>query len=676
MFLTLTVSINPTPILHNTMNFQKISQNNLSTTTVDPEEIVRRQKLEKRAKKKRKLDSPAFYIGTDYEGERLDGTVIVIPKLETVKQLAEARTKLSPSQLKGLVELQTTRRPRLDMHGTKDADGNRLVFLVGLDSPKGEPCWYAKHEDETLVPVEDCEHLYESDTTYNENDERQRNAKERNAQAISAAARRLVSSFTEILRKDFWIGRATSVDDHLVFVCLNNEGVLTLMDINYTKGAANKLRDTDVYTLLETWANQVGLSYDVYKQKIVTKDGTLDEITRNALHLQLGRSYCFQVPAAPVKAALPQLANKTPINSLTEEMRDLEQQVMRGDLELVDHRTVATGFLKVEGTDDEKELYDAMMATWIEGMVMRALYPGANFRYCLILTGPQQCGKTAFFSILATKEHMTPLQNLNSSETSHTSISHSDIQRRLSTNNVAVINEIGSVFRRIDSELFKDFLDSTTVEFTPKYMNESIRQFRTAVFCGTNNSDEILVDETGSTRFWFIPAGVTRQDQLDFTKLTESRNGIVASALMAVLEKVAEDPSVVDSLGLSKEHQDLSERLNSDRAKFNAFTELVETAACLPTKITDNSIDTPMKQFITLKELEHDGQLTRDQLSNRHVMSDIRSALATLGYEPIGRKQCPKTDKTSPGKHHVYSLNKEPWDRDKFIAEREGKGDF
>lgn len=654
------------------MDMKYMGENNLAPALEGADLI----KPKKGRKKKKVLDSPAFYIGTDYEKDKVDGQTIGIESLETVKHLAVATSKLMPTQLKGLYELQTSKRPRLDFHGTKDAEGNQRLFLVGTDAPNGELGWYCKQPDGTLVAATDSSDLYEAEDTYNENDERQRNAKERNAQAICAAARRLVSSYSDVLRSKFFVGRAQDVDDHKVFVCLNNEGVLTLMDINYTKGAANKLHDSDAYALLETWANQVGLSYDVYKQKVVTRDGVLDEISRNALHLELSRLYRFQIPAAPVRAALPHLAHKTPINSLTEEMRDLEQQVLRGDIELVDHRTIATEFLSVTGSAQDQMLYNSMLATWIEGMVMRALYPGANFRYCLILTGPQQCGKTAFFQILATKEHMTPLQNLNSSETSHSSISHSDIQRRLSTNNVAVINEIGAAFRRLDTELFKDFLDSTTVEFTPKYMNESIRQFRTAVFCGTNNSDDILCDDTGSTRFWFVPVGVTRQEPLDFTRLTESRNGIVASALMSVLEKVAEDPNIVDSLGLSSEEQDRSEQLNRERAKYNPYTEVVEECAYLPMTVSGQLIETPLRQFVTLKEIENRGDLTREQLSNRFVMQDIKSALARLGYESIGRKSCPKTDMTEKGKCHVFSLNKVEWDADKFIEERRHKGDF
>ena len=650
-----------------------MSENNLAPA-LEGSELV---KPKKGRKKKKALESPAFYIGTDYEADKLDGRTVEIPALASVKELAVARSKLKPKQLRGLLELQTTKRPRMDLHGTKDAEGNQRLFLVGADAPEGELGWYLQQPDGTLVAATDCDNLYETEDTYNENDERQRNAKERNAQAISAAARRLVSSYAEVLRKQFFVARAQNVDDHLVFVCLTNEGVLTLMDINYTKAAANKLRDSDAYALLETWANQVGLSYDVYKQQIVTRDGVLNEVARNALHLELSRLYRFQISPGPVRAALPHLANQTPINSLTEEMRDLERQALRGEIELVDHKTVASEFLKVEGTPEQIALYDEMLGTWIEGLVMRALYPGANFRYCLILTGPQQCGKTAFFQILATKEHMTPLQNLNSSETSHTSISHSDIQRRLSTNNVAVINEIGSAFRRLDTELFKDFLDSTTVEFTPKYMNDSVRQFRTAVFCGTNNSDDILCDDTGSTRFWFVPVGVTRQDPLDFTRLTESRNGIIASALMSVLKKVAEDPTVVDSLGLSPAHQDLSEQLNRERAKYNPYVEVVEQCAYPPLRVTGSLVEAPMRQFVTLKEIEIAGEFTREQLHNRHVMDDLKSALARLGYEPIGRRTCPATAKQGKsGKHHVYSLNKEPWDSEKYVEERSDISDY
>ena len=650
------------------MDMSYIGKNNLAHALEEPELV----KPKRGRKKKKALDSPAFYIGTDYEKEKIDGKIIGIDELESVTHLAISTSKLMPTQLKGLHELQTTQRPRLDFHGTTDAEGNQLLFLVGTDAPNGVMGWYSKQSDGTLVTTTDLSNLYETEDTYNENDERQRNAKERNAQAIAAAARRLVSSYSDVLRSKFFVGRAQDVDDHKVFVCLNNEGVLTLMDINYTKGAANKLHDSDAFALLETWANQVGLSYDVYKQKIVTRDGVLDEISRNALHLELSRRYRFQIPAAPVRAALPHLAHKTPINSLTEEMRDLEQQVTRGDIKLVDHRALATEFLRVSGSEQDKQLYNSMLATWVEGMVMRALYPGANFRYCLILTGPQQCGKTAFFQILATKEHMTALQNLNSSETSHQSISHSDVQRRLSTNNVAVINEIGAAFRRLDTELFKDFLDSTTVEFTPKYMNESIRQFRTAVFCGTNNSDDILCDDTGSTRFWFVPVGVTRQAPLDFTRLTESRSGIVASALMSVLAKVAEDPNIVDSLGLSAGEQDLSERLNQERAKFNPYIEVIEDCANQPLQIKDGLVEAPLRQFITLKEIESKADLSREQLSNRFVMGDIKSALARLGYESIGRKSCPLTKDTERGKFHVFSLNKGVWDVEIYAEERGG----
>lgn len=611
---------------------------------------------------------PAMFVDTVFESEHYASPVVIHKDRLTPKELLEETSMVRPKCLEGMVEMQTTKRPRLDLEGTETSEGGIRQFLIGPESPEGKPGWYRRMPNGTLHP-DNSDGLYETESTYNLKDERQRDAKERNNHAIAAKVRQLVAKSGYILRKNFYLGRPFQVGKHMVFVGINPRGILTVLPIDYTQTGARKLQDKDVYRVLETWGNLVGLCFDTYKQRICTEEGELKEQKRNALHQVLGNQWNINIPKDSVKTALPALAHLTQINSLTQEMVDLETAYKEGRLQAVDHRTLATDYLRVKGTDEEISLYNKMLEIWVEGMVVRALFPGANFRYCLILTGAQQSGKTAFFSYLATAEHLTTLKGLNASDTSSSSITHNDIQRRLSTNNVACINEIGSVFRRIDPEDFKDFLDATTVEFTPKYMNDAVKQFRTTVMCGTNNSDEVLVDETGSTRFWFIPIGLTRAEPLDFDKLIENRNGIVASAIASVRKKIANDPTIIDALGLPKEMQDLSEALNKGRTKYNSYLDPIENQVRLTFDPTNPEKPTSQWTYVNLKEIQAACDLDSADLNSRNIMSDIEVALHSLGYQVLSKRMAlPNNPKV---RTKVYSLDGVPMDKDVYIKERE-----
>lgn len=638
----------------------------------EPSELIKKKRgRPKGSGSKGKFICPAMFIGTVFEQEHYADKTVTYKTRLAPKDLLEQSQMVRPECLRGLVEMQTTRRPRLDLEGSASPEGGIRQFLIGPDAPGAVPGWYRRMPNGTLHPDE-SEDLYETDSTYNLKDERQRDAKERNSQSIAAKVRQLVAKCGYILRKNFYLGRPVQVNDHVIFVGITAEGILTVMDIDYTQSGSRKLQDKDVYKILETWGNLAGLCFDTYKQKICTEKGELKEHERNALHQTLGNQWQINLPRDSVKTALPAIAHATQINSLTQEMVDLENSHKEGKLKAVDHTHLATDYLRVSGTTDELKMYNMMLQIWVEGMVMRALYPGSNFRYCLILTGAQQGGKTAFFNYLATAQHLTTLKGLNASETSSSSITHNDVQRRLSTNNVACINEIGAVFRRIDPEDFKDFLDAITVEFTPKYLNDSVKQFRTTVMCGTNNSDEVLVDETGSTRFWFIPVGLTRAEPLDFNKLIENRNGIVASAIASVRQKISEDPTVIDSLGLPKEMQDLSELLNKGRTKYNSFLDPIENLVRLTFDPTDPLKPTSQWTYVSLKEIQAACNLDDSAMNSKNIMSDIEVALHSLGYQILKKRMSvPDNPKV---RTKIYSLNGAPMDKDVYINER--KGDF
>ena len=114
----------------------------------------------------------------------------------------------------------------------------------------------------------------------------------------------------------------------------------------------------------------------------------------------------------------------------------------------------------------------------------------------LVLSGAQGVGKTSFFAMLS------PFPDLIKTGAS--------IDPRVKDTIIEAvgkwITELGELDRTTakDHIYLKAFVTQETDEYRTPYARKAIKKVRRTSFCGTVNTDDFLIDDTGNRRFWVV----------------------------------------------------------------------------------------------------------------------------------------------------------------------------
>ena len=164
----------------------------------------------------------------------------------------------------------------------------------------------------------------------------------------------------------------------------------------------------------------------------------------------------------------------------------------------------------------EEELLAAMGRKFMVSAVARAFNPGCKVDTMLILVGPQGCGKSTAFRILAGADWFSD---------SDIDLRSKDKYQVLAGNWLYEIAELDS-FRKADQQQIKAFITSQVDKFRPTHGHRTVERPRQCVFVGTTNESEFLSDKTGSRRFWLVEV-----EGLDLKELAKDRDQLWAEAV-------------------------------------------------------------------------------------------------------------------------------------------------
>lgn len=140
---------------------------------------------------------------------------------------------------------------------------------------------------------------------------------------------------------------------------------------------------------------------------------------------------------------------------------------------------------------------------WLLSAVAAALMPtGFHTRGVLVLQGRQLLGKTSWIralipasllrdSVILTGHHLDP----SNKDSMTTAIKHWLVE----------MGELDSSFRK-DIARLKGFLTSDKDKVRRPYARTNSEYQRRTVFCASVNEETFLVDPTGNSRFWTLPA--------------------------------------------------------------------------------------------------------------------------------------------------------------------------
>jgi predicted P-loop ATPase len=216
----------------------------------------------------------------------------------------------------------------------------------------------------------------------------------------------------------------------------------------------------------------------------------------------------------PITKAACHVSRQQSFHPVRQYLLDLEEN---SSVEAFDLDQVAPRFFR-----SPEPLHVAMVRKWLVGAVARAMDPGCQMDYALVLQSRQQgIGKSTSFRDLASPDWFT------------STVPDGDKDFLLNVHSCWIFElaELESVTGKRDAGRLKNLITSSTDMFRVPYGRTAERRKRGSVFCGTVNEDTFLRDETGNRRYWVVP--IEGSEPLDRNGLKAARDGIWRAALAA-----------------------------------------------------------------------------------------------------------------------------------------------
>ena len=221
----------------------------------------------------------------------------------------------------------------------------------------------------------------------------------------------------------------------------------------------------------------------------------------------------WKVGSEPVTKAIIHAARQAPHHPVRAYLQQVEADP---GITPFDLNQVAPQFFRAN-----QPLHVAMVRKWLIGGASRALNPGCQMDYVLVLKGDQGQLKS------------TSLEGLASPDWYCSSIpeNEKDLLLNIHSTWIYELAELESVTSRKEAGRLKNLITTSADLVRVPYGRTSERMARQSVFCATVNEDTFLRDDTGNRRFWVVP--VEGSKPIDKAGLVAARDAIWKAAVDA-----------------------------------------------------------------------------------------------------------------------------------------------
>ncbi|MEH1791138.1 VapE domain-containing protein [Nostoc sp.] len=265
---------------------------------------------------------------------------------------------------------------------------------------------------------------------------------------------------------------------------------------------------------------------------------------------------------------------------------------------------------EILGIDDSLSI--SQMTKTVVGAVARAFKPGCPMRTVTVLYGGQLIGKSTFWRELMGEKFYSD---------AYEGTSEKDDLLKLHKAFIHEIPEIDAIYRKTDASRLKRNISQRQDEIRVPFGRETVTRERQCIITGTTNSQDILRDATGSTRFWVI----TILSRIDIDLLISVRDELWSLAVQLY--------SAGYSWELTTEEQMLNEEANASFSVADLIDEVIEQFC----KSKDST--SGWKEFIELKYvIAHCFPEKTDTSVSSSDQRRVRDALTKLGYRTGTRR--------------------------------------
>lgn len=244
--------------------------------------------------------------------------------------------------------------------------------------------------------------------------------------------------------------------------------------------------------------------------------------------------------------------------------------------------------------------------------VARAFKPGCPMRTVTVLYGGQNIGKSTFWRELMGEKFYSD---------AYEGTSEKDDLLKLHKAFIHEIPEIDAIYRKTDASRLKRNISQRQDEIRVPFGRETVTRDRQCIITGTTNSQDILRDVTGSTRFWVI----TVLGRINIDLLISVRDELWALAVQLY--------NAGYSWELTAEEQALNEETNASFSVVDLIDEVVEQFC------RSNDSATGWKEYVELRYVT--AHCFPDRTDASVPSTDqrrVRDALTKFGYRTGTRR--------------------------------------
>lgn len=347
----------------------------------------------------------------------------------------------------------------------------------------------------------------------------------------------------------------------------------------------------NVYDVLANdWRWQGVIAYDEHAQRVVKlkpppyatgKVGEWDDQDDTQTAMWMTRRYDFAPGSPLVLEAVESLSRVHSFNPVQDWLNGLP--AWDGEKRIGGWLQRYLGVIpRADDGGNQGEYLKRAGAWFIIGIVARAMEPGCQFDYCIVLEGEQ--GKRKSTALRA----LVPQQWFGDTDLD---LQNKDAMVALQGKLLYEISEMGAI-ARAEEKRQKSFLTRRFDEFRPHYGRRNISLPRRVAFAGTTNDWEWNKDPTGGRRFWPVLVGA-----IDIEALIADRDLLYAEALHYWREGYRFHPTpdeqkrLFDPEQLAREIPDslidgLHDWVYKQVAPFSAYTAMTEGLKMDASKMT------------------------------------------------------------------------------------------